>query len=330
MVAGEARDWAAEELQRRGVGELRWELVHAKPWSTVWRGDAAQGTFFLKASAEALAHEGALTAALATWRPDVIQTVLAVESARSWLLLPDESPSLRELVASPADLWRWERVLPRYAALQQDLVSRAGDLLALGVPDRRLAILPTLFAKLLDDVSALLIDDPDGLTSEHVAGLRAAVPRVAEMCAELAAIGLPETLQHDDFHDANVFVPGGRDVLSDWGESCLAHPFFSLLVTIRSAGHRLGLPFGALEHGRVVAPELERLLQAYLSAWEPVAAPDALRRAWGLARPLAMINRALTWHRVLVDVEPAQRAPYAASVPGWLGEFLDELDASRP
>ena len=39
-----------------------------------------------------------------------------------------------------------------------------------------------------------------------------------ELCGELAAHGVAETVQHDDLHLANVYERGGRFRLLDWGE----------------------------------------------------------------------------------------------------------------
>ncbi len=61
---------------------------------------------------------------------------------------------------------------------------------------------------------------------------RAASGLVRELCDEVAAYGITETLQHDDLHDAQVFVRDGRLLLMDWGDACISHPFFSLSVTL--------------------------------------------------------------------------------------------------
>lgn len=75
--------------------------------------------------------------------------------------------------------------------------------------------------------------------------------RVAEWCAELASHGLPETLVHEEVHDANVLVSGQRYIFVDWSDSSIAHPFFSPLVTIRAAAYRLGLRPKMLQLTRV-------------------------------------------------------------------------------
>ena len=55
---------------------------------------------------------------------------------------------------------------------------------------------------------------------------------VAELAGELASYGIAETLQHDDLHDGQVFVHGGRHLVMDWGDACVSHPFFTLSVTL--------------------------------------------------------------------------------------------------
>ena len=58
------------------------------------------------------------------------------------------------------------------------------------------------------------------------------VPTIAEFCARLASTGVPQTIQHDDLHDGQVFVRDGRYLFFDWGDSCVSHPFFSMSVTL--------------------------------------------------------------------------------------------------
>ena len=59
------------------------------------------------------------------------------------------------------------------------------------------------------------------------------LPAAARRCARRLADGLPPTVQHDDLHDGNVFSRDGGRMLIDWGDAVLAHPFGTLLVTLR-------------------------------------------------------------------------------------------------
>jgi hypothetical protein len=317
-----ASAWIHGELARRGilvVGTI--EQPHVRPWSTVLRVPTEEGALFFKATSPLTAHEPALVETLARWRLDCVPELLAVDRERGWMLMRDAGERLREIIRSTRDMRRWYPALSRYAELQSELAGRQQELLALGVPDRRLSLLPAKYEQLLSDAEALGLDRPAGLTAEQYERLRALAGRVGALCTQLAEYAIPETLHHGDFHDANVFVRDGHFVFIDWGDSCLAHPFFSLRTALVSAEISLGLEENA--------PALQPLCDAYLDAWTSYEPPERLRRAYDLARRLASINGALTWHRIVSALEEPLRAEYAEPVPALLAEFLDaEMAAS--
>ena len=137
----------------------------------------------------------------------------------------------------------------------------------------------------------------------------------AELCARLTDGGVPSTLQHDDLHDANVFVSGNRHRFFDWGDSSVSHPFISLLVTLRVARQALDLPNGH--------PVLHRLRDSYLDVWRGHGSPEHLREHCALALRVGPLQRALTWRRILRGVHGAERTEWADAVPGWTAEHLE-------
>lgn len=195
------------------------EQPHIHPWSTVLRVPTDRGQLWFKATADSLRHEVALVERIAARRPDVVPPPLATDTAAGWLLMADAGETLRTVVQRERSLDRWYEVLPRYAKLQLDLVDDVDVLLAVGVPDLRLATLPEAYDRLTDEIGA-------------ARRFRDAVPMVADLCDELAAYGIPELIQHDDLHDGQVFVRDGRHVVLDWGDACISHPFFTLSVTL--------------------------------------------------------------------------------------------------
>jgi phosphotransferase family enzyme len=290
-------DWLAEvsswiRARVDVVGEI--EQPHVRWWSTVLRVPTADGDLFFKAVAPVHRFEAALTAKLAELQPQRVTEVLEVDVERGWFLMRDAGTRLRELVETPADLHHWERLLPEYAQLQMEVAPYGDELLALGVPDERLAVLPDLLRD-------LLAVRPHGLSEDEHRDALAAVPRFEEMCTALAEDGLRETIQHDDLHDGQVFVRGDRYVVFDWGDSCVSHPFHSLTVTLRSIAWRLELPPGG--------SELRRLRDAYLETFRrgPQIADLAYRTG--------TIARAIAWHRMVAAREP---------------EFVEEDDLSAP
>jgi hypothetical protein len=307
----EADSWIADRVEAAGeslTGEI--EQPHVRHWSTVLRVPTSAGDLWFKAVAPVHAFEPALTARLAGARPDLIPELVAVDVDRSWMLMRDGGTRLRELMHSADDLARWEELLPRYAELQLAAAPEADGLLALGVPDERLEGLAGRFERLLDDRDALLIDEPDGLTRAEYEQLRASVAGVERLAADLAGYGLPETIQHDDLHDGQIFVKDGRYLFFDWGDACISHPFHSLVVTLRANAWKFDLEPGG--------PEVRRLRNAYL---EPFPG-DNLEAAVDLAYRTGTVGRALAWHRMLAARAPEHRLEDAEAVPYGLKRFL--------
>ncbi|MEH1102008.1 phosphotransferase [Micromonospora sp. CPCC 205561] len=310
-----AHDWIAERLGRLGRRVVGPVEPRVRPWSLVWRVPTDSGDVWFKANNPGTRHEAALLAALARLAPGRVLDPLAVDVARGWALLPDGGRSLRDALGGDrAPLTRWERVLPEYADLQRAVAPRAGELLALGVPDHRPELLPGLYDALLDDEESLLLGAEDGLTAEAHGRLRAHRAAFAEECRRLAGFGVAPTVQHDDLHDGNVFVAGDGHRFFDWGDASVAHPFGTLLVTLNSVADGFGLPAGD--------PALARLRDAYLEPWSDGHDRATLREAARLAVRVTRVSRALSWRRALRSPDPA-RAEYASAVPGWLRELFE-------
>lgn len=312
-----------DELGRSVVDDV--EQPHIYPWSTVFRVPTAEGPVWFKANARGTAYEARLLPALGTWCPDRVLVPLAVDANRGWLLLPDGGTILRAAQGGQTDLAHWERVLVEYAEMQRLLSPRADEMVALGVPDLRPATLPGHLADLLADEDALLRDRPDALSAEQLVRLRAGQDGFRGWCDELAATGVPPSLQHDDLHDGNVFVPSGgvgAYRVFDWGDASVAHPFTTLLVTLRVVADRFDLPNGA--------PELLRLRDAYVEPWTGEHDRATLVEACRLAVLTGPVSRALSWRRSLLDATPSARVRHGDGIPGWLGELGEpsSLDAA--
>ena len=206
------------------------------------------GTAWFKACRAQQAFEPRLTAGLFARWPDRIAEVLGYDEERGWLLLADAGTQLRSLGNAPE---RWETALPTYAELQRGEAAHALDHLAHGVPDLRLAALPERYNDQLRHDLPIAPDD--------VARLRAVAPRLEQLCSELESLDVPETVQHDDLHMANVYACGGGHRFLDWGDASISHPFASLAITFRFLEEKNGLAPGD--------PWFERLRDAYLEPW---------------------------------------------------------------
>jgi hypothetical protein len=241
-VAAEA--WVREHVDPTGPIEME----HERPWATVSRVTHPGGVAWFKACEPVQRFEPRLSAELYARRPGVVAEVIAHDEERAWLLLADAGEPIAGSGNPPE---AWEAVLPRYAELQRGEVAHAHEHVSHGVPDLRIAVLPARYEDLLARELPLEADE--------LARLAAFAPRFAELCDELAAAGIPETVQHDDLHHQNVYPSSGGMRVLDWGDASIGQPFFSLVVTFRFLDELNGLPPGD--------PWFARLRDAYLEPW---------------------------------------------------------------
>ena len=239
-----AEEWIRAHVEPAGAIET----AHERPWSTVLRVPLVDGVAWFKACAPVQAFEPRLTAGLFTRWPDRVAEVLGHDDERAWLLLADAGTPIGALGNPPE---AWLAALPPYAELQRGEAAHAQENLAHGVPDLRVATLPARYEELLRRELPL--------EGDEVQRLREFAPRFEELCRELAAHGLPETIQHDDLHMANVYKNAEQLRVLDWGDSSISHPFASLVVTFRFLEEMNKLP--------VDDPWFTRLRDAYLEPW---------------------------------------------------------------
>ncbi|MET9296482.1 aminoglycoside phosphotransferase family protein [Streptomyces sp. NPDC003077] len=307
-----ALEWAAGELAAHGLRATGLEKVRLRPWSvlvkisvagtgTPTHTDARPGAVWFKANPPASLFEAGLTEALAGWVPEHVLRPLAVDPGRGWSLLPDGGPLFKDALDHvPDDPRAWEEPLRQYAELQRAVMPQVRAMERLGVPSARTAALPEAFDRLVAGNAVLGADDR--------AALRALRPRLAEWCAELAGVGIADSLDHGDLHAGQLFaVPSGRFVFFDWGDANVTHPFCSLPVPAQAACDRYG-------------PEvLPRLRDAYLEPWTGDGRTRAeLRRAVSLAWRLGAIGRSCSWGRLFPEPSGAPGTAGEAESARWL------------
>ena len=217
-----------------------------------------------------------------------VAEVLGHGEDRPWLLLIDAGQPIGALGNPPGS---WLNALPLYAELQRGETAQVEDHLLHGVPDLRLPTLPDRYED--------LVRRQLPLKDNEITRMRRFTHQFTRLCEDLSTRGVPETIQHDDLHDGQVFVRDGRYRFFDWGDSCVSHPFHSLTVTLRAVAWKLGLKPGG--------PDLRRLRDAYL---EPFG---ELNEAADIAYRTGTVARSLAWHRMI-----AARPP----------ELVDEDDAT--
>lgn len=318
----EAREWIASALEENDLqvdGAI--EQIHIRPWSTVLRAQTDMGQVFFKASAPCLASEPALLDLLTHLRPDIMPDILKIDLSHGWILMRDSGTPLRSFIRAEKNIERWRTIIPLFVGLQKESISHVDEILHVGVFDRRLESLPAQFEHLLAEDTRLLLDQPDGLTSDEYQQLRGLGKKFKQMCIELSTYGIPATLHHDDFHDGNVFLQGNRVIFTDWGESAIAHPFFTLVVMLRGVENSLDVTSDA--------PEVTCVRNWYLNEWQEFMPLNDLDKASSLAEQIGLINRAITWQHVISHMPEREKPEYLMAVPSYLKDFLKTMGKTQ-
>ncbi|WP_404390390.1 phosphotransferase [Humibacillus xanthopallidus] len=275
-----AHAWVEEQTDALGLvrtGDV--EQPHVRVWSTVLKIPTTAGPVWFKANHGPLQHEAALVTLLAQRVPDQVEPLLAADLDRGWMLMRDAGTRMRELVVIEASLERWHPVLDTVARISIAMEDDVAALLEAGVPDLRLATLPASYAALMEQIDA-------------APRFRAATDRVAELCDQLAAYGIRESVQHDDLHDGQVFVRDGRHWVVDWGDACVSHPFFVLAVALEG---QIAWGLDDVENSVDTEPFRDTFLGPYEAAYPNLSHAELVEAA-RLATRLGWAARAVNGH----------------------------------
>jgi hypothetical protein len=312
----EAEAWLCERAGEAGyalTGPV--EQAHARLWSCMVTAPAERGPLYFKAVEPSFAFEAPLTEALAQRWPAHLPPVVASDAAHGWLLTAHGGQVVRDLVRGEDGVTHWERLLAQFARMQIESAGEADRLIALGVPDRRLARMRRLYQAIVADRETLLVGRPGGLTEEDWERAQAFGPEMEALCTELADCGLPDGLHHDDFGPGNALLgPSGDYIFFDWSDCAVTAPLCSLFIPLRWARYVLDYDDAALE----------RMREAYLEPWRTVVSGEQLERALPLALRLAKLQRALTWRTWIRATGPERSWEYSDSAPYFLRMFVND------
>jgi hypothetical protein len=263
----DAVSWVDGELEGLGLartGDV--EQPHVRAWSTVLRVPTTSGPVWFKANAAEFVHEVLVVDRVSDRVPARVPPLLGRDLDRGWMLMGDAGERLREVVVEEQSLERWHDVLEGAADVARALEPDVDDLLAAGAPDHRLSTLVDRYAELVQRIDV----EPRFVS---------ATAYVQELVDELASYAVTETLQHDDLHDGQVFVKDGRNLIMDWGDAVISHPFFTLSVTLEG-----GVAWGLddVEDSEDIDPYVATYLLRYAPNRPELrdAVPAALRLGW--------------------------------------------------
>jgi hypothetical protein len=307
-----AEEWAEEFLISHGYAvQASFQTVRERPWSRVSRIGTSKGLVYLKQMIPAFAAEANLIQVVPKQFAGYVPKIIISNAGLDAFVMEDAGISLRERLNE-----KFQMEIPLYALkicgeIQRGMTGCADQLLAVGVPDWRLSKLTGLYISLIDQEEILIAD---GLSRAEVDSLHALQPRFTNLCDKLSAYGIPETIEHGDFHDNNILVKDDRVILSDWGDAALSHPFFSLATFLKR---------GLRDYSITPQdPRYGELKYAYLQGWMEFGPVDRLEEAFSLARRLNPVLFAISFSRIVQCTGVAGNSQYFGYLAQALRSFL--------
>lgn len=295
------------------VGEPRsLDPVKIRPWATVWRAETATGVFFAKQNCSTQSYEAALVVALNDLAARHVVPLTAVEPGLGLFLTPDQGSPLGEAYGDDVDTWA--RVTAAGAQLQLEVARYVDRLTSVGLTALAPADCPAYVAEQLAAFATLPAGDPRAMPEEDLVALRTALPRVRQWAEEVAALGLPLTLCHNDLHGHNVFDVGGELRFFDFADALVTEPLAALLVPLDALATRLRAPADD--------PRLWRVADAALEVWSEHATMTELRSALPAALQLGRLARTESWIRCTAPMSDVELAEWGEAAAYWLASLL--------
>jgi hypothetical protein len=303
----EVETWVRAELGARGIALTSSpELVTTRFVGRVLRLETSAGRMYFKAASHVFCREVVIAVEVAAWQAAHVPRLVAADVTRRWMVTRDVSgPTLAEVDAVEA----WEEVVRACARLQKESIQGLAEGSLSSLYDWRPETVAGGLEGLMEELEWLQEGYDDPLSPDEAAALRAGMPRLREMCLEVARGGVPATLEHHDLHPGNVRISGGTPVFLDWAWSSVTHPFLSLCSLV---------PEGVLPAG--VRPARERLVRAYFEEWKEYGSPDALAAVFDLVDRWKVVEYGFAdaeWMRAYLE-ELAGRTVPERSYLAWI------------
>ena len=298
------RQWITTTLMNKGwqLGEIA--LYRAWGISAGLWVKTDQGRVYVKAPPPQFGREAAVTRFLAAHAPTRFPNVVATDEDEGWLMMLASPAGPLLAQADPAN---WRAALVEYG--RQQRASRAWQvaLQERGCVDRGLDALADEAEQLLAEAHWLRPEPSVAFADEELARFRTVLPELQQRCRYYARHGLASTIIHGDFHPGNILSDAAGPLFIDWSDACWGHPFMDLVIFLLE-------DFG---NPPLVNEQTEQIVTAYLAGWTAENSLAELRAEFEALRPVAYLFHALTYARIVDNLEPSARWEMHNVVP-WI------------
>lgn len=126
------------------------------------------------------------------------------------------------------------------------------------------------------------------------------LPKISDLCKQLADYAIQQTIVQCDFHDNNILIDDltQKITIIDLGEIVISHPFFSLVSCLR----QIKFHYGLKEQDDTYLQLKEACLKNYMS----FESTKNLLAAFSIAHVLWLIYESLAQYRLRLACDEAE------------------------
>jgi hypothetical protein len=315
----QADQWIDLVLGSFGVTRLGpTEQPRIRFWSTQLTVPTDHGRLWFKENNLGQFAEASIMSLLGELAPDHVAAPLAIEPSRGWLLTADHGATLDSVGSDDASIWA--RITGDFADLQQAVAPHGERLAQAGLVVMNPEVASNFVENQLLLHTGLPSEHPLYLGPEEADDVVRRLPAIEEAVGVLRGVGVPLSLDHNDLHARNCFLPGSStDPLRffDFADAYWAHPFSALLVPVTQMREQWNT---TADDPRILA-----VVDAYLDHWTSYAPLSELRTAVEPALRLGGVHRYGSWLRLLVYADDDSMRAYAPAALHYLRTLTDPV-----
>lgn len=315
-------NWGKDYLASKGYTiTMPSETIVLTPWSMVIRFATAAGDFYLKQTPPDifLSSEPKIINIMAEKFHASVPAVVAINDELHCFIMKDAGKPLRLTLKENFNLVLLCQAIKQFAAIMRSTENHVDFFIKLGVPDWRLNKLPGLYEEIIYKTDFLKMC---ALTDQEVQILYQHSPKVSEQCELLASYEIPETLGYHDFHDKNVLFESNtkKMTFSDFAETAIIHPFFSLHNCVQQS---------ITHHGVKEGDQIYKKIQeSCFENWSDLITKEQMLEVFSLVKLLHPVYSVLASYKFLTCIDlQAYKTHYAAGFPPakCFREYIEKL-----
>ena len=220
--SSEAENWVSKTLSELNISQIG-RLIQHRVWSVSYVAytETDIGRIWFKASPAHFAAETTISHWVSFTFPKNSPRVIALDQTRNWMLMRSFGTQQWD---NSVEKKSAESYLKTLAQLQRDSALYTEDLTNIGLPIKY----PSLITNFINSIRKNPANLQSLVGTKIMNQIRSVLPELEKEARFLESSIIPTGLEHGDLDSGNVFIQCDNPIFTDWSDSSISHPFYTL------------------------------------------------------------------------------------------------------